>query len=63
MAIKHYLYRMCLLNNSLHFGIEIKAVLEGRGFRPNFLGKARWLYETLCIAWVGAAGKVVGAGR
>jgi hypothetical protein len=41
MPIKHYLYRMCLLNNSLHFGIEIKAVLEGRGFRPNFLGKNR----------------------
>jgi hypothetical protein len=38
MPIKHYLYRMCLVNKSLHFGIEIKAVLEGRGFRPNFLG-------------------------
>jgi hypothetical protein len=55
MPLKHYLYRMCLLNNSLHFGIEIKAVLEGRGFRPNFLGKTRSVYETPCIAWVGAA--------
>jgi PleD family two-component response regulator len=27
-----------IFNNFLHF-VEIKAVLEGRGFRPNFLGK------------------------
>ena len=32
---------MCLLYDSLDFTVEIKAVLEGRGFRPNFLGKNR----------------------
>jgi len=29
---------MCLLDNSLHFTVEIKAVLEGRGFRPTIFG-------------------------
>jgi hypothetical protein len=29
---------MCLLYDSLDFTVEIKAVLEGRGFRPNFFG-------------------------
>ena len=35
--MNHYAYKMCLLYNYLHF-IEIKSVLEGRGFRPKFLG-------------------------
>jgi hypothetical protein len=34
-----------IFNNFLHL-VEIKAVLEGRGFRPNFLGKKRLLELT-----------------
>ena len=35
---KHYVYKMRMFNHSLHF-IETKAVLEGRGFRPQIFGK------------------------
>ena len=31
-------FNVCIFNYSLHF-VEIKAVLEGRGFQPNFLVK------------------------
>jgi len=33
---KYCVYKMRMFNHSLHF-IETKAVLEGRGFKPNFL--------------------------
>ena len=36
---KKCVHKVRIFNNFLHF-VEIKAVLEGRGFRPNFLGKA-----------------------
>ena len=39
--INHCVYKMCLLDNSLHFKVEIKAVLEGRGFRPTIFGNFR----------------------
>ena len=29
---------MCLLDNSLYFIVGIKAVLEGRGFKPKTFG-------------------------
>ena len=32
---------MCLLYNFLHITVEIKAVLEGGGFKPNYFGKTR----------------------
>jgi hypothetical protein len=35
--INHGVYKMCLVDNYLHFTVEIKAVLEERGFRPTIL--------------------------
>ncbi|MEY3868436.1 MAG: hypothetical protein RLZZ338_2327, partial [Cyanobacteriota bacterium] len=35
---EHCIRKVHIFNNCLHF-IEIKAVLEGRGFRPMFFGK------------------------
>jgi len=35
---KKCVHKVRIFNNYLHF-VEIKAVLEGRGFRPKFLGK------------------------
>ena len=32
---------MCLLDNSLYFIVRIKAVLEGRGFKPKTFGNVR----------------------
>ena len=32
---------MCLLYNFLHITVEIRAVLEGGGFKPNYFGKTR----------------------
>ena len=34
--------QICIFNNPLQF-VEIKAVLEGRGFRPKIFGKRREL--------------------
>ena len=37
---KYCVYKMRMFNHSLHF-IETKPVLEGRGFKPNFLVKIK----------------------
>jgi hypothetical protein len=35
---------MCLLYNFLHITVELKAVLEGVGFKPNYFGKTRYAH-------------------
>ena len=63
---------MCLFNHSLHFA-EIKAVLEGRGFRPKTFGNRTrgaetagrsYIYRTyrgiLYIVWCDSFSRIFG---